>query len=171
MQERRVRVEHEHHWRKKLTTDYVVSFSWLCLWWGIIERKDMTGPGLSLKSIQKRKTHVKLRRRWKYGYRPMAIKTFFREQMIEHTVGRKTYKKWGARNGILIATNNLLFIRNVPKWSYVWQVENYFDARCRNSTLRKLIVSKQDSKIKISANISLEFVGKLINKNLIHITG
>ena len=25
------------------------------LWWGIIERKDMTGPGLSLKSIQKRK--------------------------------------------------------------------------------------------------------------------
>ena len=36
---------------------------------------------------------------------------------------------------------------------------NYLDARC--SIVRKLFVSKQDSTIEISANISHEFVGKL----------
>ena len=43
--------------------------------------------------------------------------------------------------------------------------KNYLDARCRNSIFRTLIVSKQDSNIKISANFSHEFVDKLINKN------
>ena len=42
---------------------------------------------------------------------------------------------------------------------------NYLDARCRNDIFRKSIVSKQDSNIKISANFSHEFVGKLIDKN------
>ena len=40
--------------------------------------KRYDGPWLKSKVYSKEKTHVKLRRwRWKYGYRPMAIKTFF----------------------------------------------------------------------------------------------
>ena len=77
-QERRVWFEHEHHWRKKPTTDYVVSFFLILSMMGNHWEKRYDGPWFKSKVYSKEKTHVKLRRRRrKYGYRPMAIKTFF----------------------------------------------------------------------------------------------